>query len=267
MDQVMLQQLKEKIRGVPCNELGRIYPDEFATWFNASGERISNFIVEMIRCGLLMCKYDFECECMNNCTAYENTLKMSQYVCAECGREYDIAYIRKYGELVYELEKEDVLGFQIEQINYKELAKNASDNIISFAQEREVVKMADTIVNNKIVFNGPVSDSPIQQGNENSQQQIRYNASTDYSELLQELQKIEKFASNDCFDEEFGQHSGEVRALIQAAIEDAEKKEEPSKIMERLEKVKSIAGDIVQGVAAIGIKAVIEVAIKKLGIC
>lgn len=264
MDQAILQQLKDKIRGVPCNALGRIYPDEFATWFNISGERISNFIIEMIRCNLLICKYNFECECMNNCTAYENTLKRSQYVCVECGREYDINYIREHGELVYELEKEEVLEFQIEQVNYKELVRNASDNIISFEQEKEGMKVANTIVNNNIVFNGPVSDSPIQQGNENSQQQIKYNATPDYNELLQGLLKIEKFASNSCFDEEFGQDSERVRGLIKDAIEDTKKKEESSKIKEHLEKIKLIAGSIVQGVVVTGVKTLVESIIASL---
>lgn len=268
MDQELLAVLKGKIEKMSCNSLRRIYPDDFEQWFDSSSERFEKYITEMIKHNLLIIKYDFYCECMNNCTAYDKKISENGYFkCEECERTYDYDYIHKNGELLYEIDKKDVLAFENRMLDYKQLVKKSK--IIAFDKERNDEEMAktETVYNttNNITINGSVSGTAFQQGNTNSQQYMNSNSTPDYDLILQELQKISDITSKDLFDEEFGEDAEQIRELLKSAIVEANKRTEPSKLKLELEKIKEVLGKVaVEGVLLTGVKGIVDGLIKGL---
>lgn len=257
MEQVLLEQLKSKVKKMPYNGLSRIYPDAFNQWFDISNERIGEFISDLMKEQLIVCKYDFDCSCSNRCTAYDYRIRDRVFECQECGKNYSEEHIRRIGELVFELDKKEILEYQQEDINYKNIAKMVGDNIISFNMDkREETKVSEKIVNNINIY-GSVKDSQIMQGTENSQQQSS-RSNIDYDQILQQLQDLQKYTKEDMFSNEFGPEAEYVKELLNEAIEATEKKEETSKIKSILGEIKDIAGNIMQSVFTIGIKTLVE---------
>ena len=70
MNQEILQKLGIKISEMSCNSLKRIYSSQIQEWTNTSGKDATAFISDLVDERLISCKYDFQCECGNHCTAY-----------------------------------------------------------------------------------------------------------------------------------------------------------------------------------------------------
>lgn len=268
MDQELFAILKQKIEEMPFNSLKRVYPEDFAKWFDSSHKNIEDFITEMIRTNLLLCKYDFICDCMNNCTAYDRVIyKNGIYYCEDCGREYSYDYISKKGELLYEINKSDVLEYNNRALNFRKLIDN--NKVIGFDKERreEDMPKKDTIYNNttnNITIYGNVSESSILQGNKESQQ-INNNTIPDYDYIIDNLQKIVDSTSDDVFEKEFGEDAEQVKQLLKDALNEANKRNEPSKLKDNLQKVMFlISKTAVNSVVGIGVKSIVEEIIKNL---
>lgn len=227
----------------------------FSKWFDASEDRIKTFTRELLEERLLVSKYDFDCSCSNRCVAYDYVINDKLFECQECGKSYNKDYIFEKGELVFEIDKSEILEYQQEEIDYKNIAKEAGDNVISFATDkREVTKVTE--VNNINIY-GDVKNSQIMQGSEYSQQQSGC-AEVDYEKILKELQQIQKYTLQQTFEDEFGLDAEQVKALIEQAIEATQKAESAHKIKEILGKISSIANGAIQGVLTVGIKAIVE---------
>lgn len=84
MNQEILQKLGIKISEMSCNSLKRIYSSQIQEWTNTSGKDAAAFIGDLVDERLISCKYDFQCECGNHCTAYVRKIERSSYKCPVC---------------------------------------------------------------------------------------------------------------------------------------------------------------------------------------
>lgn len=124
MNQKLLDKLQQKIKGMSCNSLRRIYPEQLQEWSEASIHEWKYFIEELVGARLITFKYDFDCICGNHCTAYWNKVVGKIYQCPVCGREFTDNKIEDIGTLVYEINKKDLLEYEREEINYKKLVRD-----------------------------------------------------------------------------------------------------------------------------------------------
>lgn len=121
MKQELLEKLRNQIKEKSCNSLGRIYPLQLQEWSGASNEEIKDLIIELLDEGLMDYKYDFQCSCGNSCTAYQHSIKINFYQCNECERIYGASEILNKGSLLYELDKQALLDFGEEKINFQSI--------------------------------------------------------------------------------------------------------------------------------------------------
>lgn len=166
MKQELLQRLKNKIKEKSCNSLCRIYPLQLQEWIEATNEEIKDFISELLDEGLMECKYDFQCSCGNNCTVYQNKIEIDLYQCDECERKYGASEILDKGTLLYELDKQALLNFGEEKVDFKSIT-NTGKVVIMPVKRGEEDKM------NKIkIFLGSSSEA------ENFMEDIAYQLQT-----------------------------------------------------------------------------------------
>lgn len=141
MKQEPLQRLKNKIKEKSCNSLCRIYPLQLQEWIEATNEEIKDFISELLEEGLMECKYDFQCSCGNNCTVYQNKIEIDLYQCDECERQYRASEILDKGTLLYELDKQALLNFGEEKVDFKNIT-NTGKVVIMPVKRGEENKMS-----------------------------------------------------------------------------------------------------------------------------
>lgn len=149
MNQEILQKLGIKISEMSCNSLKRIYSSQIQEWTNTSGKDAAAFISDLVDERLISCKYDFQCECGNHCTAYVRKIERSSYKCPVCERSYSKDAIHKIGTLLFEVDKTSILEY-CEEGN---VDKNIRENI-------KVVPMTKRGDNDKMeIFIGSSSEA------------------------------------------------------------------------------------------------------------
>lgn len=121
MNQNLLIKLQQKVKLQSVNSLGNIYPDELLEWLGVSESVLQNFVEELHEERVLAYKYRFVCKCGETCTIYERTLDYdNKKNCNICGREYTIEEIRNKSEILYEVDKNELLDLNHESINFKD---------------------------------------------------------------------------------------------------------------------------------------------------
>lgn len=123
MDQKKLNKLQKKIEDMSSNSLRRVYPELIQEWLHLSGIETKEFLDELIQERLITSKYDFDCTCGNHCTVFIDKLKDDNYYCLECGKEYTLSMLNDYGVLIFELDKNEILNFTKETVDFKDLVK------------------------------------------------------------------------------------------------------------------------------------------------
>ena len=107
MNQEALQKLKVRISEESCNSLRRVYPCQIKEW--TGQEDAADLIGDLEKEGLLTRKYDFQCECGNQCTVSGGMLNESSFQCPECGRNYLREEILQKGTLLFALDKKKIM--------------------------------------------------------------------------------------------------------------------------------------------------------------
>lgn len=96
--------------------------------------------------GLLSYKYDFKCpSCNKDYTAYERMLKKTPYYCDKCGELISHEIISEKSWMIYSINKNELLNFQIEddEIDFvkgtlgKGIVFDIKDKIIEAKSERK----------------------------------------------------------------------------------------------------------------------------------
>jgi predicted nucleotide-binding protein len=137
MKQELLQTLQQKIKGVSCNSLRRVYPSEIQEWVGANDKEAEQFIRDLLNERLIAYKYDFRCSCGNNCTAYYRNLEINPYRCNECERVYDFTEISQNSTLVCELDKQAILEYNKNPIDYKDIVKETNKVVVMPVKREE----------------------------------------------------------------------------------------------------------------------------------
>ena len=141
MQEVLMEKLRAAIKEMPCNSLSRVYPYQLQEWTDVKREDFIKFVQELIEENLLHEKYDFQCNCGNECTVYEKVLLEKGYRCPECEKEYSKKEIENRGTVLYEIDKSSVMEYKREFID----AKSRIRKVIEYEnrkRENEALQLA-----------------------------------------------------------------------------------------------------------------------------
>lgn len=144
MNQKIMSRLQTKIKEMSYNDLRRVYPEQIQAWLGTTGLETEGFLLELVDQRLAIDKYDFECSCGNQCTAFGKKLKNHSYQCRECGKEYTYERIIQCGNLLYELDKREFLYLEKESVDFKEAIRE-SRKVVHISE----VKGEDNIMDKK----------------------------------------------------------------------------------------------------------------------
>lgn len=119
MQMERLEKLKTRIKEISCNELRRIYPFQLQEWVGVEERELATFIDELLNVNLMEEKYDFQCDCGNDCTVYQKELERNGFVCPECERKYISNEIAEKATVLYEIDKKSLLRYDQSSIDLK----------------------------------------------------------------------------------------------------------------------------------------------------
>lgn len=119
MQEILLKKLRAAIKDMPCNSLSRVYPYQLQKWVGVSGDELMEFIEGLLEENLMDEKYDFRCDCGNECTVYEQTLLENRYECPECEKKYSNEKIVNKGDVLYEINKSAVMEYNRDSVDPK----------------------------------------------------------------------------------------------------------------------------------------------------
>ena len=156
MNKHRLHVFQNKIRDVSINELYAVYPEKIAEWSGGRDKEGIVFLNDLYTERLIHKKYDFECECGRVCTAYYRKIMEESYICPECGKNYDTNKIIKIGTLLYEIDKEEVLAYENETLDFQ-----AEDNEIISQNKKESESTRTQMSEKKSIFIGSSSSKDV----------------------------------------------------------------------------------------------------------
>ena len=133
MNKVLLEKLRKIIKNVSCNSLKCVYQHKLEEWLEIDSDECSKFIRELVEENLIEEKYDFQCECGNDCTVYHRLLLTEDFQCSECERKYNKDDIKSKAEVLYEIDKQAVM-------DYKEEYTAINSQIRSFVEYKRNVR-------------------------------------------------------------------------------------------------------------------------------
>lgn len=123
MNQKLLQKLKAKIRLLSVNSTGNIYPDDLMEWLEISDMELKEFVEDLNKERVLVYKYRFVCECDELCVVYQNKLEsIGFFNCPVCGKKFTIKEISRRAEILYEIDKQELLELGMEVIDFRKEA-------------------------------------------------------------------------------------------------------------------------------------------------
>lgn len=146
MQMERLEKLKTRIKEISCNELRRIYPFQLQEWVGVEERELATFIDELLNVNLMEEKYDFQCDCGNDCTVYQKELERNGFVCPECDRNYIPNEIAGKSTVLYEIDKKSLLRYDQSSIDLKKrlrIVREEKDELrfpVEYEQYDEVQK-------------------------------------------------------------------------------------------------------------------------------
>ncbi len=120
MNQQLLKRLQVVIKDVSVNSLTGIYPEQLVELLGAPQSEVKQLVDDMFLERMILYKYRLQCSCGNTCTMYLRKIQKEPYICKECEQEYAVADISQRGTLLYELDKEEIMKYEEEIIDFKE---------------------------------------------------------------------------------------------------------------------------------------------------
>lgn len=141
MKQNLLRKLQEKVKSLSVNSLGNLYPDDIMEGLNISEEEAKKFIDFLHSKRILAYKYRIKCSCSERCTVFENQLARSgAFNCEVCGYEFQMQEIKDRAEIIYEIDKAELLKLESKKIEFKEFPYIKS-KVIPIKQRQEEIKV------------------------------------------------------------------------------------------------------------------------------
>lgn len=146
MNQELLIKIQNYAKKMSVNELKNIKAERLMNILDINKSTMKLFAEELHIEGLLSYKYDFKCpSCNKDCTAYERMLKKQPYYCNKCGELISHEIISKKSWMIYSINKNELLNFQVEddEIDFvkgtlgKGIVFDIKDKIIEAKSERK----------------------------------------------------------------------------------------------------------------------------------
>ena len=138
MNKILLGELKKTINNMSCNSMKCVYAYQLQEWLEIDSDECNKFIRELIEENLIEVKYDFQCECGNDCTVYHRFLSMNLFQCSECERRYSKEDIERKAEVLYEIDKQAVM-------DYKEEYTKISSQISNFMEYKKGMRQDEIV--------------------------------------------------------------------------------------------------------------------------
>lgn len=137
MKQNLINKLQNRVKSQSVNSLGNLYPDDMVEWLGVSKRETKEFIHNLHDQRIILFKYRFKCTCGEVCTIYENKLNRDKnYYCEVCGKEYSVEDVMEKMDIIYEIDKEELLGLENENIDFKVLP-DIKRKVVSISKKKE----------------------------------------------------------------------------------------------------------------------------------
>lgn len=118
MNQILLNNLQDYLKKISVSQAKNINPDNLFLKIGNDKKDFISFIDELHTEGLLEYKYNIICKCSNEHTVYERDLYKKTKNCDMCGKTLIFNEEIKKGRVIYVLDKNEILGFGKEDINF-----------------------------------------------------------------------------------------------------------------------------------------------------
>lgn len=164
MNQVIILKLKRWIEPLSVNQIKSVSPLNLKRELSLSNEELLEVVEFLYNERILKYRYKFKCnECGNQCIAYEQVLKVSEYTCSECEKYFSLEDIKDVSSVVYELDKFEIL----------QLGSDEDINFTKATFENKVIKIMDNMIGEKLM--------------ENKKKTIFFGSSKESSDTMDEL--------------------------------------------------------------------------------
>lgn len=143
MKQNLIKKIQEKVKWQSVNSLGNLYPEDIIDWLDVSEEETKEFIEFLHSQRVLFYKYRMKCDCREKNIIYENTLARGKTLCCNfCGHEFSGQEIKEKAEMVYEIDKEELLNLENKKTEFR-VFPTIKPNIVSMTQKKEEVEVME----------------------------------------------------------------------------------------------------------------------------
>lgn len=152
MMKTQLKKLQEETKRRSVNSLGNLYPDDIANWIEATDEETKEFVDFLHNQRVLSYRYRMKCDCSERIIIYESQLiRGKPLYCDLCGHEFSRQEIREKSEIVYEIDKEELLRLEDKRTEFRVFPPSRT-NIVSMTQKQEEIESME-------IFMGSSSDA------------------------------------------------------------------------------------------------------------
>ena len=141
MKKNLINRLQDVVRLQSVNSLGNIYPDKIIEWLGISEQECREFINQLHDQRVVTFKYKIKCECGEVCTIYERKLLRNHGAnCEICGKKFSLKNIEEKANILYEIDKEELLGLNNESIDFK-ILPDAGRKVVPMIKKQEEKEM------------------------------------------------------------------------------------------------------------------------------
>lgn len=141
MKKNLINRLQDVVRLQSVNSLGNIYPDKIIEWLGISEQECREFINQLHDQRVVTFKYKIKCECGEVCTIYERKLLRNHSAnCEICGKKFSLKNIEEKANILYEIDKEELLGLNNESIDFK-ILPDAGRKVVPMIKKQEEKEM------------------------------------------------------------------------------------------------------------------------------
>lgn len=143
MNQNLIKKIQEKTKLQSVNSLGNLYPEDIIDWLEVSEEETKELLEFLHSQRVLFYKYRIKCDCSERITIYEHQLIRGKPIyCDLCGHDFSRQDIEKRAEIVYEIDKEELLSLEDKKTEFRVFPKSRT-NIVSMVQKQEEAEVME----------------------------------------------------------------------------------------------------------------------------
>lgn len=145
MKENLLSKLQSIIKSQSVNSLGNIYPEQLLEQLHISKKEFQELVDYLHTERVITYKYKLWCDCGEVCTFYEPKLLRENGInCGICGKFHSIEEISEKAQMLYKLDKQELMEFGTERIDFK--AVPIPMKKLSLVKKQEGEKMKEIFI-------------------------------------------------------------------------------------------------------------------------